>query len=82
MLKFFGFSTFKELFSAENAVEVAAIKLDIGIDLDTLKEVLDVCLTESSDGIEFKGWDLRVSDGIVQDFFDQRSKKLLERLNS
>ena len=82
ILEVCGVKSFKQLLANENIMESVIVKLDLGVDQDRLKRALDVCLVEGSEGIDLASVDLRITDGIVQDFFDQRSMSLLGRTNS
>ncbi len=82
ILEICGVKSFKQLLSTDNILESVIVKLDLGVDRDRLQRALDVCLIEGSVGIDLDTIDLRVTDGIVQDFFDQRSMSLIERTNS
>lgn len=82
MLQVFGVKNFSQLLSRERMLDSIIMKLDLGVDLDKFRRALDVCLIEGSDGINLEQIDLRITDGIVQDFFDQRSTSLIERTNS
>jgi hypothetical protein len=75
-LGIFGIKSFSEMMTG--MVEVAVKKLDI-IGDEKLREALDVVLVEGSSDIDLHELDLRISDGAVQDFFDQRSIALQER---
>jgi hypothetical protein len=78
----FGVSSFKELFAAQNMVDVMIVRLDFAVDTERLKKILDVVLVEGHDGMDLETIDMREIDGVIQDFFDQRSKSLLERRNN
>lgn len=81
MLKLLGAKTFAELFGDGAMMAAAVKKLDIGVDLGQLQQALDISLVEGSGGIDLDMLDLRESDRVIQDFFDQRSKSLIERQN-
>ena len=82
ILEICGVKSFKQLLSGENILESVIVKLDLGVDRERLRRALDVCLIEGSIGIDLDTIDLRMTDGIIQDFFDQRSMSLIERRNS
>lgn len=80
-LRLIGASTFADLFKAETLVQTMVAKIDI-VGKEKVRRALDVCLIEGSEDIDLEHLDLRISDGVLQDFFEQRSKSLLERQNS
>ncbi len=80
MLDVCGVKNFRELFDEQHMLTATAAKMDIGVDPEMLVKALDACLVEGAAGIDFDTLDLRISDEVVQDFFEQRSKKLIERM--
>lgn len=78
-LKAFGKSSFAELLTDGGQISYGIFLLDLAVDTKRLGDILDICLQEGSEDIEFKDLDLRISDEVVQDFFDQRARKFLER---
>jgi hypothetical protein len=79
LLKALGLKSFREFYGGGDPVGAAIIRMDIGVDEKKFKEVLDIIFVEHADGINFDNIDLRVTDGAVQDFFEQRSKTMQER---
>lgn len=80
-LDLFGVKSFDELRTADGQLNYAMFVLESGRDPEKLKKALDVCLVEGSVDIDFDALDLRVSDEVIQDFFEQRSKTLLSRIS-
>ena len=78
-LKAFGKSSFAELLTSGGQTAYGIFLLDLAVDMTRLGAILDICLQEGSEGIDYKVLDLRASDEVVQDFFDQRARKFLER---
>lgn len=81
-LRLLGKSSFTELLTPEGQKEYGLWVLNLAVDMERLRETLDVCLEEGSEGIDFDLLDMRTSDEVVQDFFEQRSKMFLERMRS
>ena len=82
LMELFGVQSFKEMLN-EKLLEQTCVRLDLGLDEKKLADVLDICLVEGHAGLELNhpDFDLRETDGVVQDFFDQRSKMFRERQN-
>ena len=78
-LRLSGVESFSEIF--DDALNVAKARLNI-FGEEKLREALDVVLVEGSADIDLATIDLRLTDGILQDFFDQRSWSLGERAKS
>lgn len=81
-LDLFGVKSFDELRTSNGQLDYAMFVLETGRDPEKLKKTLDICLIEGSANIDFDALDLRVSDEVIQDFFEQRSKTLLLRIKS
>ena len=81
-LGLFDVKSFDELRTSEGQLDYAMFVLETGRDPKKLKDTLNVCLVEGSGNIDFDALDLRVSDEVIQDFFEQRSKTLLLRIKS
>lgn len=81
-LDLFGAKSFDELRTGEGQVTYAMFVLNTGKNPEKLKAALDLCLTEGASEIDFDVLDLRLSDEVIQDFFEQRSKTLLARMQS
>jgi hypothetical protein len=79
-LQAFGKSSFSELLTGGGQLSYGTFLLDLAVNLEQLAKILDICLVEGSEDIDFDELDMRVSDEAVQDFFEQRGKKFLERL--
>jgi hypothetical protein len=79
-LQSFGKSSFSELLTGGGQLNYGTFLLDLAVNLEQLAKVLDICLVEGSEGIDFASLDMRISDEAVQDFFEQRGKKFIERL--
>jgi len=79
-LELFGAKSFDELRTPDNQINYAMFVLDAGRDVEKLKKALDVCLVEGSADVDFSDIDLRLTDEVIQDFFEQRSKTLLSRM--
>ncbi len=78
-LRLCGIESFSEIF--EDGVNAAKARLNI-FGEEKLREAMDIVLVEGSAEIDFTTIDLRLTDGILQDFFDQRSWSLGERAKS
>lgn len=80
-LGLFGLKKYSDFFAPETMMSATIAKLDIAIDTFRLPQLFDFILMEGSEGIDFdsKEFDAEVVDEVVQDFFEQRAKKLLER---
>lgn len=81
-LQVMGKSSFSEMLTAEGQVNYGIFLLDLAVNIDQLKSLLDACLVEGSEGIDFSILDQRISDGAIQDFFEQRALTLLARMRS
>ncbi len=79
-LKLLGKSSFRELLSPQGQLEYGAYVLDLAVSQTALSAMLDVCLTEGSDGIDMSELDMTIPDEAIQDFFEQRSKTFIARL--
>jgi hypothetical protein len=79
-LDLFGVKSFDELRTPDGQINYAMFVLESGRDPEKLKKALDVCLIEGSVDVDFDVLDLRLSDEVIQDFFEQRSKTLLSRM--
>lgn len=79
-LGLFDVKSFDELRTSEGQLDYAMFVLETGRDPEKLKKALDICLIEGSANVDFDALDLRVSDEVIQDFFEQRSKTLLSRI--
>jgi hypothetical protein len=79
-LELFGAKSFDELRTGDGQINYAMFVLETGRDPEKLKKALDICLVEGSVDIDFVNLDLRLSDEVIQDFFEQRSKTLLSRI--
>jgi hypothetical protein len=77
-LKELGKKNFRELLTPDGQTEFGLFILDLALNKDQLVRILDICLVEGSDGIDFPR-DMRECDAVILDFFDQRGKTLLER---
>jgi len=75
-----GKKSFSELVSPEGQMQYAVFILDLAVNVETLRQMLDVCLEEGADQIEFSGLDQRLADEVIQDFFDQRGRMFQQRL--
>lgn len=74
--------SFAELLTNDGQVSCGLFLLDLALSKDQIKKVLDVCLEERSDEIDFDTpnvLDLRTVDEAVQDFFDQRAATFTKR---
>ena len=80
-LDLFGAKSFNDLKTPEGSINYGMFVLDTGRDPEKLEKSLDICLLEGSADIDFSDLDLRISDEVIQDFFEQRSKTLLSRMN-
>jgi len=79
-LELFGVKSFNELRTDDGQLSYAFFVLETGRDQGKLKNTLDVCLIEGNADIDFEVLDLRASDEVIQDFFEQRSKTLQSRM--
>jgi hypothetical protein len=79
--KLLGAKSFADLFTPETVVQTLIARIDI-VGKEKVTKALDICLVEGSSEIDVEHLDLRISDGVLQDFFEQRSKSLAERQNS
>lgn len=80
LLKLIGKRSFSELMSDEGRNDYALWLLDLGLNTDSLKEALNLCLEEGAVDIDFGNLDLLQSDEVIQDFFEQRSRMYQKRL--
>ena len=78
-LEVVGKSSFDELLTPQGQIEYGLFVLNLGVEIEQLKKMLDVCLIEGSGGINFDALDLRLSDEAIQDFFEQRAERFLKR---
>lgn len=74
-----GKSDFSELLGGGGQIEYGMFVLDLGVKEEKLRSMLDVCLEEGSADIDCDRLDLRVSDEVIQDFFEQRAERFLKR---
>lgn len=81
-LDLFGAKSFDELRTGEGQMTYAMFVLDTGNNPEKLKASLEICLVEGITEIDFDSLDLQLSDEVIQDFFEQRSKTLLARMQS
>jgi hypothetical protein len=82
MLEVLGFKSFREMFSPEKIVEGLVAKLDLVIDEKKMEDTLRYCLVEGCEDVDLAQMDLRLFDGMVQDFFEQRAANMTERMKS
>lgn len=75
-----GKKSFSELVSSEGQMQYAIFILDLAVNADTLKEMLDICLEEGNSEVQIAGMDQRIADEVIQDFFDQRGRMFQQRL--
>jgi hypothetical protein len=80
-LDLFGAKSFDELRTPSGSINYGIFVLDTGRDPEKLEKALDICLLEGTVDIDLSDFDLRISDEVIQDFFEQRSKTLLSRMN-
>lgn len=77
----FGKKSFRELSDGEGQAEYGFKILEIALNPDDLRLLLNICLAEGSADIELTSIDTRLTDEIVQDFFEQRARRLRERVS-
>jgi hypothetical protein len=81
-LSAFGKKSFTDFTDESAAGSYALQVLESGLTTERLAQLLDICLIEGSVDIDFDNVDLRLTDEAIQDFFEQRARKLRERLSS
>lgn len=79
-LAFCGVDSFDALRNSNGQLDYAFAVMKTAEDPRKLVEAMDVCLVEGSADIDFSDVDLRLTDEVIQDFFEQRSKTLLARM--
>lgn len=79
-LNFFGKKSFRDFQNADEVTEYGFVIFDLALHLDSLRDLLAICLEEPVHDIELTGIDTRLTDEIIQDFFGQRAQKLRERI--
>jgi hypothetical protein len=79
-----GVKSFSELVTDDGSIKYGLFVLDLPLDQEKLKQTLGICLVESVDDIDFSPdkFDSTISDDAVQDFFDQRARKFVQRMNN
>jgi hypothetical protein len=82
LLGLFGFKSFAEMFAPDKMISGMVARLDLAIDQKKLKKALEICLVEGCEDVDFVNLDLRISDGVIQDFFEQRTRSFAERMKS
>ena len=77
-----GKKDFNSLRTTDGQLDYAMFVLNAGSDPEKLAKTMDVCLIEGTAEVDFSNVDLRVTDEVIQDFFEQRSRTLLERMKN
>ena len=81
-LELLGIKDLDTLRTPEGQIDYGMSAMKTGADPEKLIKLFDICLIEGKADVDFGELDLRVSDEVIQDFFEQRSKTLKLRMQS
>lgn len=78
-LEWNGFKSYEEMYATENLLKTTIKRLDMSVNLEQMKAILDVVLIDGSEGIDLESpvLNMKIVGSAVQSFFDQQGREHL-----